>query len=300
MNLPPVPWMNPSPAPDVTAPVRRLGPGELPACRALARDRGWPDEDRKWGLLFEVGEVYGIDAPDGGLAGCVVATRYGTGVTAISMMLVARRFARRGLGLRLMAHAIEHAGTATLSLTATDEGRPLYERAGFRTTGQCVKYTGVYRDAPGDAARPRTHPARESDFEAVLALDAEVFGAPRGRLLRRLREFGEDFRVVRGSGGPGLPGGIAGFGGAWRNVDNTVIGPVIAQDMATATALIADLAAGACGECRLDLEDRRPELLAWAGRHGFAAHSTTAVMVFGAGPPGDRARLFTPVMVALG
>ncbi|MFI9778715.1 GNAT family N-acetyltransferase [Streptomyces sp. NPDC051956] len=284
----------PPPAPDVTAPVRRLDAAELPACLSLSKDREWPHEDRKWALLFEVGEVYGIDAPDGGLAGVVVATRYGTGVTAISMMLVAERFGRRGLGRRLMNHALEHCRTDSFSLTATDDGRPLYERVGFRTTGLCFKYTGVYRPAPQEPTGPATRPARAGDLPAVLALDAEVFGAPRDQLLRRLQTFGEDFRVVDG------PGGIAGFGGCWRNVDNTVIGPVVAQDTAVATALIADLAAGAGGECRLDLEDRKPQLLDWAAAHGFTAGSTTAVMVHGADLPGDRSRLFTPVMVALG
>ncbi len=279
----------------VTAPVRRLDPAELPDCLRLSADRKWPLEDRKWALLFEVGDVYGIDAPDGGLAGAVVATRYGKEVTAISMMLVAERFGRRGLGRRLMMHALEHSAAATASLTATDDGRPLYEQVGFRTIGHCIKYTGVFRPGASDASGgPVTRPATPADLPAVLALDAVAFGAPRTALLTRLQSFAADFRVVEG------PSGLAGFGGCWRNVDNMVIGPVIAQDTGTALALIRDLTAGAGGECRLDLEDRRPELISWAEEHGFSRGSTTAVMVHGDPLPGDRSRLFTPVMVALG
>ena len=72
-------------------PVRRLGPADLPACIALAADRGWPPEENKWGLMFAVSEAYGVDDPAGGLAGTVVLTRHGTGLAAVGMMMVASR-----------------------------------------------------------------------------------------------------------------------------------------------------------------------------------------------------------------
>jgi GNAT superfamily N-acetyltransferase len=278
----------------VTAPVRRLGIDDLPSCLHLSEDRSWPREEHKWRLLFEVGEVYGIDDPDGGLAGAVVSTRYGREIAAISMMLVARRHERRGLGGRLMAHALEQSGTASACLTATDYGRPLYERIGFRTIGQCSTYRGEIQPQAGDPQRPSSRQMVPADLPAVLALDAEVFGAPRTALLTRLPSFSEQFRVIE------APKGIVGYGGAWRNVDSTVLGPVIAADTNTALALLGDLAAAAPGPVRLDLDHRRPELITWAEAHGLRYGFTTAVMVHGDPPSGDPDRLFTPVMLALG
>ncbi|MCT9930411.1 GNAT family N-acetyltransferase [Planotetraspora sp. A-T 1434] len=275
-------------------PIRRLGAEDLPACLRLSQDRDWLPEEHKWRLLFEVGAVYGIDDPEGGLAGTVVATRYGRAVAAISMMLVARRHERQGLGGRLMRHALAEAGTTTVWLTATDYGRPLYERLGFRTIGRCHTYGGPFRPPGGGSPRPVSRPMTAVDLPEVLALDLAAFGADRTALLTRLPSFSEEFRVVDG------PSGVAGFGGAWRNGDGAVLGPVIAQDSGTALALISDLAAAVEGPLRLDADDRWPELATWAEAHGLSHRFTTAIMVHGAPLPGDRDHLFTPVMVALG
>src|SRR5581483_930457 len=85
-------------APDV--PIRRLGPADLDACAALAVSRDWGPERRKWSLLLEAAEPYGIDAPDGSLAGAVVLARYGPALASAGMMLVAEKFSRQGLGGR--------------------------------------------------------------------------------------------------------------------------------------------------------------------------------------------------------
>jgi hypothetical protein len=51
-------------------PIRRLGTGDLGHCVALSIDRGWSPERSKWALLLAETEAFGVDAPDGGLAGC--------------------------------------------------------------------------------------------------------------------------------------------------------------------------------------------------------------------------------------
>jgi GNAT superfamily N-acetyltransferase len=270
------------------APVRRVDVAELPDCVRLAVSREWNPEERKWALLFDIGVVYGIDDPDGGLAGTVVATRYGDDVTAISMMLVAEKFERQGLGTRLMRHALAEAKTASVWLTATDEGRPLYEKVGFRAIGQSSQHLGRLT-APASGA---TRPASTKDMAGIAAMDAEVFGAPRTELLDRLPSFARHLRVVDG------PDGIVGYGAVLPNAEHPIVGPVIAEDFRTARALIADLAAAVDGPIRLDIENR--QVLDWAVEHGLHAEWTTSVMVHGDALPGDRGRLFLPVMVALG
>lgn len=272
-------------------PIRELGAADLPNCLALAQNRGWPAEEHKWRLLFAVGTVYGVDDPDGdGLAAAVVCTRYGPELAAIGMMLVAARHERQGLGARLMRHATAAAGVATTWLTATEYGRPLYEKLDFRVVDHCTQYGGHwYGVAPGDS-----RPVTDADLPAILAMDAEVFGADRSDVLRRMARFADQFRVVSSADG------VAGYGGAWRNVDNTVLGPVIANDADTAGALLADLAANVSGPVRLDLEHIRPGQIEWAVEHGLHAGPTTAVMIQGANLPGARARLYNPLMVAMG
>ncbi|MFG1943115.1 GNAT family N-acetyltransferase [Nonomuraea sp. NPDC048826] len=266
--------------------IRRLTLDDLDSCGRLAKDRGWLPERHKWTLLFEVGEVYGIDAPDGdGLAATNILTRYGDDHAVVSMVLTASRYGRRGMARTLMEHVLDQAGDRIVSLHATENGRPLYETLGFRTVGRVAKHAGVFR---GERSG-RTRVATEADLDGILTLDAEVFGTDRSALLRRMPVFGERVRVAEG-----------GFGHCWRNDDNVVIGPVVARDEETARALIADLALDVGGEVRMDLDLAHASLVRWAGEHGVGAPWEVSLMARGGPPPGDRSRQFLPFMQALG
>ncbi|MFI7031077.1 GNAT family N-acetyltransferase [Microbispora rosea] len=274
-------------------PVRRLGLGDLPHCLDLAQDRSWPREERKWRLLLENGEGFGADAPDGGLAGTVVLTRYGTTAAAVGMMLVASRYSGRGLGRRLLTHVLAEAADATVFLCATEYGRPLYEKLGFETAGVVEARVGHF-DTGGDPDTTRlAEPGR--DLGALCALDAEVFGADRSHLLARLFAFAEQVRVAE------RDGEIAGYGAAWPSGDKLFVGPIVAEDDATARALVTDLARDADVRIRIDLHPRHEELIPWLAGRGLARASTTSFMVHGGRAlPGDRSRLVASFMSALG
>ncbi|MFD0855863.1 GNAT family N-acetyltransferase [Actinomadura adrarensis] len=273
---------------------------DLDACMALAVSRNWGREEHKWRLLFEVGRVYGVDdAENGGLAGTVVATPYGRGNSAISMVLVAERYERQGLGGRLTAHAVKESGTAGACLTATEYGRVVYERLGFRGISKCVTYKGEVSRQPGaPRASSSCTPVTAADERDVLTLDEEAFGASRAVLYPRLFTFSEDFRVARDDNGT-----LLGFGGAWLNDTYLVIGPVAARDADTALGIVEALVSspGMAGmTVRLDIDERHPELIKWAEDAGLKVAFTTTVMEYGEPVPGDPALLFLPVMQALG
>jgi ribosomal protein S18 acetylase RimI-like enzyme len=294
-----------------------LRPDDLRHCVRLSVDRGWLPEKAKWSMLLEVSEVFGIDAPgggdgtdgtddgDGALAGAVVLTRYGADLASVGMMLVAARYGRMGLGRALMEHLLAEAGDATVTLFATDLGKPLYDKLGFRTIRRSAAFTGPFRAdsflaepavtvATADNSKMRTRPAAAADMASIIDVDKAAFGADRSRLLRRLPAFAGQLLVLETSRG------VAGFAAAWQNHTSTVIGPVVAPDGAAARRLIGDLAAGIRGQVRLDLDPDRPELPAWAVRRGLQPAGLNAVMAYGdRPPPGDPARLFTPISIAL-
>jgi GNAT superfamily N-acetyltransferase len=274
--------------------VRRLGPADLPRCLALAQDRDWSREERKWALLLELGGVYGIEDDAGDLLGTTVLTRYGDQVAAIGMVLVASRVGGQGFGRRLMTHALRQARGGTVSLYATAYGRPLYEKLGFRVVSDVVTQIGDYQPAPGDPRSQVSRPAVAADLPAIGRMDAEVFGADRTFLLRRLFSFAEQVRILR------REGVMCGYAGAWRNIETTVVGPVVARNDADARALIADLAAEVSGPIRLDLDDRHRQLWNWAADRGVTAQFHTTLMVHGAPLPGQPEHYYIPVMQALG
>jgi GNAT superfamily N-acetyltransferase len=285
----------PSPA---VLPIRRLTLRDLTACADLSEDRGWPREEHKWGLLLTAGTGYGIDDPDGGLVTACVVTAYGTPqrleLGAIGMVLVAERHARQGVGRRLMRHVVAEMGTTPLTLHATPHGRPLYEELGFKVTGRAEMLRGHFVP-DGPEPKVATRPATAEDLTMILRLDAEVFGSDRTHVITRLPAFSDQLRVAVENGR------IIGYASAWPNMDNHVVGPLIARDTETAKALITSLAAHTDRPLHTDIDVRHEELLFWAKERGLESVSFNAVMTYGISElPGDWTRRFAPLTVAAG
>ncbi|MFF1686218.1 MULTISPECIES: GNAT family N-acetyltransferase [unclassified Streptomyces] len=279
-------------------PIRRLTPRDLMACADLSEDRGWPREEHKWGLLLSAGTGYGIDDPDEGLVSACVVTDYGPPnrptLSAIGMVLVAERHARRGIGRRLMQYVVEQADTTPLTLHATPYGRPLYEGLDFKVTGRAEMVRGHFTPV-GATPSVATRAATAEDLPAILRLDAEVFGPDRTHVLTRLPAFADQLRVAEDGGE------LIGFAAAWPNMDTHVIGPLIARDTETAKALVTSLAAGTDRPLRTDIDVRHEELLAWIKARGVESQAFNAVMTYGTpGLPGDWTRRFAPLTVAAG
>ncbi|MFG3477923.1 GNAT family N-acetyltransferase [Streptomyces sp. NPDC047980] len=283
------------PTPLNELPVRRLTPADLQACANLSEDRGWPREEHKWGLLLVAGTGYGIDDPDAkGLVAACVVTSYGPELSALGMVLVAERHARRGVGRRLMRHVLAEAAGTPLTLHATPNGRPLYEELGFTHAGRAEMVRGRFR-LSGPAPRHVTRPATAEDLPAILRLDAEVFGVDRTHMLARLPAFADQLRVAE------TDGVLTGYAAAWPNMETHVVGPLIARDTDTAKSLIASLAAGTERPLRTDIDVRHEELLTWVKANGLEPIAFNAVMLRGVPAlPGDWTRRFAPLTVAAG
>ncbi|GHG17214.1 MULTISPECIES: GNAT family N-acetyltransferase [Amycolatopsis] len=253
--------------------IRNLTAADLAACSDLAESRSWPREPPKWALLHEVGTVFGIDAPDGdGLAATCVLVPFGA-VASISMVLVAPRYGRRGLGRAITAHAVAAAGDRVVWLHASKLGRPLYESMGFVVDGGCQGHVGRFADDGGVGAVPGA-------LSEVFALDLAAHGADRGVFLERL---GTPFVV---------DGGFA-FGTDIGHV--TVIGPVVAESEERAKALIRGVARTVSGEVRVDPDFRFPALTEWVRERGLAPGALAPRLVLGGRSlPGDASMRFAP------
>ncbi|MFE4974499.1 GNAT family N-acetyltransferase [Kitasatospora sp. NPDC056651] len=274
--------------------VRRLVPSDVPACLALAVDRDWGSEEARWRLMLDVGDGYGWEGPDGELCATAVLSRYGR-AGVVGMMLVDSRHERRGIGRALMEHLLGEARDLdSVFLYSTAQGLPLYEKLGFTAQHEVAMHIGEFdASAAGPAVTGR--PSAEERAQA-RALDAAVHGLNRSRLLARLPEFADRMLVSRGADGR-----VDGYAAAWRNLDRTAIGPVLAPGPETARALVTGLAAGSGGPVRLECKvTPDADLRAWALRCGLAEAGRTTFMVRGAPLPTDGARMFAPLMHGLG
>jgi GNAT superfamily N-acetyltransferase len=111
-------------------------------------------------------------------------------------VIVSPRHRRRGVGSAITAHLVDNllqAGCETISLVATDEGCPVYLRAGFEVQETYVLFRPPKRRVAERPGEPPAclEPATERDMRGILDIDAEVSGEARAALF----------------GGPALPAG---------------------------------------------------------------------------------------------
>jgi hypothetical protein len=124
--------------------------------------------------------------------GCAIS--FG-GTAWLAHIIVHGSHRRRGAGRAIVDHLVkqlEQAGCKTISLVATNEGRPLYAKAGFI---EQMEYAVLRRpeETPSNAVRPRIQSGGSSPLElvgygpadrgSILALDHAISGERRESIL---------------------------------------------------------------------------------------------------------------------
>jgi GNAT superfamily N-acetyltransferase len=254
--------------------MRPLTEADLPRAGALSELAGWNQTLADWRVFLADGQVRAVDDGDPTcLAASAAVLPFGAEVAWISMVLVRPDRRRAGLATALMTWAVEAcAGTGCVALDATPQGREVYRRLGFEDV---LGFTRMRLETVPEAPEVAVRPLRDSDWPTLLALDAAAFGGDRAALLRgfaaRLPEAG--WIAEDGSG----------YALGRDGVRAPQVGPVVAQDDATALALIAAARQAVRRPVLLDLAD---------GRAGLVAGHATPLRPFtrmarGVAPPGD-------------
>lgn len=162
---------------------RRLTGADLDSIDRL-RPPDWAPYRATFERYFTLGccTPFGIDE-DGSLAAMATLIEFGkTGW--IAQLITAPACRGRGLGTRLVDFIVAEAsrrGMETLSLVATDQGYPLYRKAGFRVEGEYRFWVREAGPAPAEA-QASAGLDQEPDLVAgaVEALDQDASGEDRG------------------------------------------------------------------------------------------------------------------------
>jgi len=164
--------------------LRRLVVADLEGALQLSTHAGWNQTLDDWRMLFEL-------APDGCLAieveGELAATTtllcYGSCLAWVGMVLTKEKFQGRGFARRLLSEVLKLADEKkieTVKLDATDQGKPLYEKSGFRSEQPVERWarTGIGHEIRS----PNVSPTKWYE------VDCAALGADRSELLKKLAE----------------------------------------------------------------------------------------------------------------
>lgn len=271
---------------DAPSAIVPLTEADLPGALALSASANWNQNEADWRTMLHLGRGWGIctagaDGSDA-LAASTIVLPYGADFAWVSMVLVRPDFRRRGYASRLLRHALEALaaeGRAAV-LDATPAGHAVYAQEGFSDTWGFARWR---REAGGAAQNhavrhglPATRALTDADWPAIEALDTPAFGADRLPLLRTLAQrLPQAARVVEQGGR--LRGFVLGRDGR----EACQIGPLLALDVDTAQALLADALRVVRGAVYVDLLDGRDALREGLQRQGFAFQRPFTRMVHG-------------------
>jgi hypothetical protein len=200
----------------------------------------------------------------------------------------------RGLGLRIWNAAIAHAGSRVIGLDGVVAQQENYRKSGFELAYANIRYGGSV--VSSEAPQAGVIALSEIPPEAVDAYDATVFPAPRAAFLRA-------WTGARGHVGRAVirDGRLAGWGMIRPCLTGRKIGPLVADDRATAeTILSALLASAGGGEIFLDVPGINRDAVALAQDLGLVPVFEAARMYTGAIAPLRLERIFGITSFELG
>jgi GNAT superfamily N-acetyltransferase len=233
----------------------------------LSSEASWNQNEADWRFFLTHGTVFGIRDGDRLIATAALLP-YSGGNAWISMVLVTAAWRRRGLATKLvdacLARAAEHGLTAWLD--ATPAGAAVYGPLGFKPV---LELRRLRLAGTGMSSAPVSN----GDIDQLISRDRRAMGFERGALLR---EFANrpGSRVVSQDGAMAL----VRDGRTARQ-----IGPLYADDIAAAEALVEEIAASETDPLLMDVVQGHSDRLATLTASGWSIERPFQRMRFGRG-----------------
>jgi GNAT superfamily N-acetyltransferase len=269
------------------ATLRLLNANDIPAAAQLSAQASWNQTDEDWRALMDLAPEGCLVMEVGGeLAATTTLLCYGRRLAWIGMVLTKLQYRGRGLARRLLTEALilaDQKGIETVKLDATDQGKPIYEKLGFRSEQAVERWTrpGLAGALAPAALAPRAEEWREADSLA--------FGADRSQLLERLARRNPPFSQARSYlfTRPGR--------------QTTYLGPCVCESPVAARSLIdRALPTASPSGWFWDLLPDNANAVAVAGGLGFAPSRRLLRMVRGKDLRGEEAAIYAIAGFELG
>jgi GNAT superfamily N-acetyltransferase len=248
--------------------IARLGAEDARAGLRLSEEAHWNQNEADWRFFLTRGTVFGVRDGDGRLIATAALLPYSSGNAWISMVLVTASWRRRGLATKLLDGCLDAAAKQGLTtwLDATPAGATVYGPLGFTPTLELrrLRFTG---SATG-AAPTLT---RNGNLDEMIARDRRAMGFDRSALLRELGGRPGSNLISHGSAM-----GLIRDGRSARH-----IGPLFADDVASAIALVEAMVQSETSPVLIDIVNEQREFLETLTSSGWTVERPFQRMRFG-------------------
>ncbi|PZW41857.1 acetyltransferase (GNAT) family protein [Humitalea rosea] len=272
-----------------------LNPAQIETAFTWAAAEGWNPglSDAACFLAQDAGMFLGVE-DEGELVAAISATRYAGNLGFIGFYLARPEARGRGHGMAVWTAAMKRLEGRLIGLDGVVGQQANYRKSGFLHAWNNIRFGGlpVIPPTKGDGIVP----AGQMHFAALAALDSAAFPAARNNFLRAWLTAPGHVAMAQFREGE-----VTGFGVIRPCREGHKIGPLIAPDAASATALAAALLAGVpVGPVFLDVPEPHRAAAGLAESLGLKPVFETARMYTGAAPDLQMDRIFGITSLELG
>ncbi|MED0974858.1 GNAT family N-acetyltransferase [Bacillus paranthracis] len=261
--------------------VERLREEQIGDIVALSSYIGWDYNREEVETIFNSGIVYGVWNERKELIASAAIILYGEALASIGMVIVHPDYKGRGIGKMITNSCMNSVSAQTLfMLIATDEGKPLYEKLGFRAVSYVSKYICNSYNANDYCVRNEDYVMNyeEGELEKIIKIDEYAFGTNRKEFLKKRIMQSEQCTVVRDK-----EQNVLGYGLSIQTPENKIIGPVVAKNDEMAMRIVHDLAKGHNGKLRIDVLEEKKDFMKVLEITGFKKVNTPPIMMKNSG-----------------
>ncbi|EEM96985.1 GNAT family N-acetyltransferase [Bacillus thuringiensis] len=257
--------------------MERLRKEQIGDIVALSSYIGWDYNREEIETVFNLGIVYGVWNERKELIASAAIILYGEVLASIGMVIVHPDYKGRGIGKMITNSCMNSVSAQTpFMLIATDEGKPLYEKLGFRVVSYVSKYICNSYNANHKCAENEEYMVvyKEGDLEGIIKIDEGAFGTSRNEFLKQRIMQSERCVVVKDT-----KENVVGYGICIQTPENKIIGPVVAKNNAMAMRIVHDLVRGHNGKLRMDVPEGKKDFMKELEIAGFKKVNTPPIMM---------------------
>jgi GNAT superfamily N-acetyltransferase len=219
--------------------------------------------------------------------------RFGNETAFLGLYICRPEHRGQGIGYALWQAGMERLALKTTGLDGVPAQQPNYARSGFVLSHPSFRFTGTLTAGGPDLTEPLT----STEVGAAISFDRAVTGFDRAAFMQAwlTGDPSRKARVLR------RDGSLAALGVLRTCVSGCKIGPLFAQDLASAEAMLDGLAHEAKGKTvSIDIPAPNAAAIAMADARGLTADFETARMWRGPAPAQDLRRTFGVTTFELG